>query len=89
MRRVVELTLAALLGAMVSGAGAWVTMGRSVATRDEVIGLIGTHSPYLKDQRVLNDAIEQLYMLASEQQQIREQLARIETRLEVLIEQHR
>jgi len=82
MRRVTELTLAAVLGALVSGAGAWVTLGRSVTTRADVVELIETRSPYIEDKRILNDAIEQLHMLADGQHRLREQLARIETLLE-------
>jgi len=74
---VVGLVLAALLGAVVSGASAWISWGRNTVARAEVIELIETRSPYLRDQRAFNDAMEQIHMLADGQQVIREELAKL------------
>jgi hypothetical protein len=48
------------MGALVSGAGAWVTWGRSVVTEPEVIELIETRSPYLYEQQLLKHQIQEL-----------------------------
>ncbi len=51
------------MGALISGVGAWVTLGRSVdakVTEPEVIELIETRSPYLYEQRLLKHQIQQL-----------------------------
>lgn len=84
MNRVLPLVGASLLGALVAGAGTWITFAREVVPRAEVIELIHTNSPYVPDKRALEDATEQLDMLADGQQNIREELARIRVMVEDL-----
>jgi len=55
-----RLLAAALVGIVVSGAGAWVTWGRSVRSEAEVIELIETHNPYLEDRKILFQGLEEL-----------------------------
>ena len=87
MNKVAPLVAAALLGALISGAGTWIAFAREVVPRDEIIGLIQSRSPYVPDKRVLGDAIEQMGMLAEGQQTIRMDLALLTQMVEDLRDQ--
>lgn len=60
MSRLVTITLSVLMGALISGAGAWVTWGRSIVDEPKVIELIETRSPYLYDKKLLLERLHKL-----------------------------
>ena len=48
-----RIVAAVLLGALVSGAGVWITWASEVTNRAEVIELIDIYSPYITDKKAL------------------------------------
>jgi DNA-binding transcriptional MerR regulator len=48
-----RLVIAALLGALLSGAGAWITWGRSVLNANEIKEIVKTQSPYVVDKKAI------------------------------------
>jgi hypothetical protein len=56
------MIIAALLGCVVTGAGAWLTWASDVVTEAKAIDLIEIHSPYVEDRKILinhlNEAAE-------------------------------
>ena len=85
MARVMPLVVAALLGALVSGASAWVTLGRQMVTRDEVLQIVEAHSPYLEDRKGVARAIAQLDQLEVRLDAVQADLAAHKALLETIL----
>ena len=60
MKELPRLLIAALLGIVISGAGAWLTWARDVVTEAKAIDLIERHNPYLEDRKILFQGLEEL-----------------------------
>jgi hypothetical protein len=50
---VTKVVLAALVSAVLTGVGAWLTLARDVVTEAQAIDLIESRSPYLEDRKLL------------------------------------
>ena len=72
-----------LIGALLTGAGAWVTWARTVPSKAEVIELIETRSPYLQDRRLLEERTgKELTKLREEVEELSVQMSRLSAVLE-------
>lgn len=74
MNPVVQCVLSGLIAAVLTGAGAWLTLGRAVVRRDEARELVSmmavqresaasvceTHCPYLRDESALKVRLDAL-----------------------------
>ena len=60
MKELPRLLIAALLGTVLTGAGAWLTWARDVVTEAKAIDLIERHNPYLEDRKILFQGLEEL-----------------------------
>lgn len=45
------------IGVIVTMLGFWVTIGRNMATKAEVISIVENHSPYLKDKQFIMERL--------------------------------
>ena len=82
----VYVVLGGLLGALLSGAGVWVTWGRSVVDEPKVIELIETRSPYVLDKRLLLDNGVKLKELEQAVRSLELEVRELKTLLHVMIE---
>jgi len=73
--------VALLVGALLTGAGAWVTWARTIPSKAEVIELIETRSPYVVDRKLLEDNAER-------QKRMEERLQDLEVWAQVSITQN-
>lgn len=78
-----KIALGVLLGAAVTGAGAWLTWASDVVTEAKAIDLIETHSPYLEDRKLLMKGLEDIGEIAEDADAARLELTAIRTLLQV------
>lgn len=68
----------------------WLTVGREAVTRAEVIELIDSRGPYLADRQALKNAVQlnasQCQELARITRELERQLARVESKLDLLVD---
>jgi hypothetical protein len=76
-----KATTLVLAGVVVSGLAIWLLLPRELVSRQEVIELVRTYSPYVEDRKVLKELAEQnakqLATMATELSSIRIEQARI------------
>jgi Tfp pilus assembly protein PilO len=80
-----KLIIAALLGVVVTGAGAWLTWASDVVTEAKAIDLIELHSPYRDDRALVKEALSEVKELRKElfehQEEFKELAAELKTEL--------
>lgn len=76
-----RMVAAALVGAVVTGAGAWITWGRNIQSRDDVIAIVEQHNPYLEDRKVLELAVTEMGKLRDELIKVRIDLTALRVQL--------
>lgn len=60
-----------MVTAILTGTGFWITVGRTMVTRPEVMELIQTQSPYVRDRTVLLDQVQHVSNLTAKVDQMR------------------
>ena len=56
----------ALVGSVIVGAGAWLTLAGDVVTEAKAIDLIEIHSPYAEDRKILLQGLEEVKGIRNE-----------------------
>ncbi len=82
MNGATKVLLRALLGTVITGAGAWLTWASDVVTEAKAIDLIETHSPYLEDRKILLKGLEDIGDIAEDADAARLELTAIRTLLQ-------
>lgn len=77
--------VAAMLGALLSGAGFWMSVGRFAVSRADVSEMIIMQSPYIEDRKLLTEALrdtrEQLRAQAEAIQEMKQAIVRMEAKI--------
>ena len=76
------VVIAALLGMVVAGSGFWLALGRETVTRDEVVEIVRTQSPYLQDRGVLTRLESHVTALAINVNVLASQVAALQATIE-------
>jgi TolA-binding protein len=85
-----RVLLGVLLTALVTGAGAWVAWAAQVAEKPstaEVVELIETRSPYIVDQKQLNEQTVRVRQLEQKLQEVQRDVTEVKTMLVALARQ--
>lgn len=88
MAGIPKLIIAALLGATVTGAGAWLTWASDIVTESKAIDLIENYSPYAKDQALVKEALEEVKALRKDLSAHTEDFARLDEKLSMELRMH-
>lgn len=85
-----KVVLSALIGVVVAGSGAWLSLASRTPTREEVKEIMDRESPYMLDRKLIQDRIgrseDAIKQLAQEMVTIKGGQIRIESKLDTLIE---
>lgn len=66
-----RMLAAALVSAILTGGGAWITWGRNVQTRTDVIEIVENYNPYLQDRKAIAAAMDEMSRLREELVRVR------------------
>lgn len=87
MKGLQAAVLGALIGAVASGAGAYLTWAKDIQSRDDVIQIIETQSPYIEDRKVLAEALTEIKGLRNDVQELALKIVSLEAKLVVVHEE--
>ncbi len=83
-----KLIIAALLGCLVTVAGAWLTWASDIVTESKAIDLIENYSPYAKDQALVKEALGEVKLLRQDLSAHKEDFASLDGLLKSELRMH-
>ena len=71
-----------VIGMFLTGASAWVSIAKDVVTEPEMVSYVNNSAPYVRDQKLILDYLEDIKELRVEVRELRIAVERLEARID-------
>lgn len=89
VERLTSALIGAMVGAVLSAGGAYLTWAKDVRSESEVIRLIEAHSPYIEDRKLLLERLEDLKKFSNDLEIVKTKVIAIDTKLTIFEGSHK